>query len=68
MRAEKRRVNALLRAKQQNLKAIHDRVRTEDVAQREFLTHQRDIIAVQTKADRLFKEHQTWTTNFQPKE
>ena len=40
MRAEERSVNALLRAKQQDLQAIHDRVRAdEDRAWRETLQH-----------------------------
>ena len=47
-------MDTLLRAKQQYLQAIHDRVRAEeDSAQRESLQHQRDVIAFQAEADRL---------------
>ena len=59
MRAEERRMNALLRAKEQDLQAIHDRVRTEDDrAEREVLQHQRDVIAFQAEADWLAQVHQ----------
>ena len=52
-------MDALLRAKQLDLEAIHDRLRAEDDrAQREVLQHQRDVIAFQAEADRLSQEHQ----------
>ena len=58
MCAKECRVNALLRAKQLDLQAIDDHVRAEkDRAQREFLQHQRYVIAVQADADRLTQEH-----------
>ena len=54
MRAEERLVDALLRAKQQDLQAIHECVRAEkDRAQRVALQHQRDVISFQAEADRL---------------
>ena len=66
MRAEERRLDAFLRANQQDLQAIHDRVREEeDCAQREFLQHQRDVIAFQAEADRLTQEHQDRMSRFQ---
>ena len=65
MRAEERLVDALLRAKQQDLQAINDRVcAEEDRAQREALQHQRDVIAFQAKANRLSQEHQDRMAHF----
>ena len=69
MRAEERRLDALLRAKQQDFQAIHDRVRAEEArAQREALQHQRDVIAFQAEADRLSQEHQDRMAHFQREE
>ena len=58
MCVEKRRVDAILKAKQRDLLALNDQIRAEeDRARHEYEQHQRDRDALQTEADRLDIEH-----------
>ena len=69
MRAEERRVEALLHDKRRELEAIHEHVRAEDDrARREFHQHERDLEAFQAEADRLDNEHRARLLHFQREE
>ena len=66
MREKVCRIDALLRAKEHDLRVIHDHLRADnDCAQREALQHQHDVIAFQAEDDRLSQEHQDRMAHFQ---